>query len=61
MMGSLFLRSYERSERVFDAMTARGFDGEVLALSRPSMALRDRLALVSFTALLLLVEAWARL
>ncbi len=27
MVGSLFLRSYERSERIYDAMQARGFDG----------------------------------
>jgi cobalt/nickel transport system permease protein len=28
MVGALFLRSYERSERVYAAMQARGFDGE---------------------------------
>ncbi len=28
MVGSLFLRSYERSERVYAAMQARGFEGE---------------------------------
>jgi cobalt/nickel transport system permease protein len=28
MVGSLFLRSYERSERVYAAMQARGYDGE---------------------------------
>ncbi|MGQ0606920.1 MAG: cobalt ECF transporter T component CbiQ [Chloroflexota bacterium] len=27
MVGSLFLRSYERSERIYGAMQARGFDG----------------------------------
>jgi cobalt/nickel transport system permease protein len=27
MVGSLFLRSYERSERIYDAMLARGFEG----------------------------------
>ena len=35
MVGSLFLRSYERSERVFDAMTARGYDGELRGARRP--------------------------
>ena len=28
MVGSLFLRTYERSERVYAAMQARGYDGE---------------------------------
>jgi cobalt/nickel transport system permease protein len=27
MVGSLFLRSYERSERIYDAMVSRGFEG----------------------------------
>jgi len=38
MVGSLFLRSYERSERVYAAMLARGFQGQLLheELARPS-------------------------
>ena len=32
MVGSLFLRSYERSERIHAAMTARGFTGEIRQL-----------------------------
>ena len=42
MAGSLFLRTYERSERIYMAMLARGFDGEmreqkVLALRTSSL------------------------
>ncbi len=36
MVGSLFLRSYERSERVYGAMQARGYDGEPRFLWNPS-------------------------
>jgi cobalt/nickel transport system permease protein len=36
MVGSLFLRSYERSERVYAAMQARGYDGEPRFLGNPS-------------------------
>ncbi len=36
MVGSLFLRSYERSERVYAAMQARGYDGEPRFLWNPS-------------------------
>lgn len=36
MVGSLFLRSYERSERVYAAMQARGFDGELRYLPSPA-------------------------
>jgi len=32
MIGTLFLRSYERGERVYQAMLARGFDGEIRTL-----------------------------
>jgi cobalt/nickel transport system permease protein len=35
MVGSLFLRSYERSERVYAAMQARGYDGEPRFLWTP--------------------------
>ena len=38
MVGSLFVRSYERSERVYAAMLARGFTGALpcFAMVRPS-------------------------
>ena len=32
MIGTLFIRSYERGERVYAAMTARGFDGKTRTL-----------------------------
>jgi len=34
MIGTLFIRSYERAERVYGAMVARGFDGQVRTLSQ---------------------------
>jgi cobalt/nickel transport system permease protein len=41
MAGSLFIRSYERSERIYDAMVARGYDGDVRALGLPAMGRFD--------------------
>jgi cobalt/nickel transport system permease protein len=35
MAGSLFLRSFERADRVYAAMAARGYDGEVRAFPLP--------------------------
>lgn len=32
MIGTLFLRTYERSERIYQAMLARGYDGQVRTL-----------------------------
>jgi cobalt/nickel transport system permease protein len=39
MAGSLFLRSFERSDRIYAAMAARGYDGEVRAFPLPSVSL----------------------
>jgi cobalt/nickel transport system permease protein len=46
MVGSLFLRSYERSERVYAAMQARGFDGEMRYLPSPAPSMRALTVLV---------------
>lgn len=37
MAGSLFLRGFERSDRIYMAMLARGYDGEVRALPTPAL------------------------
>ena len=37
MIGNLFLRSYERSERVYQAMVARGYRGEIRQLTPPPL------------------------
>jgi cobalt/nickel transport system permease protein len=44
MVGSLFLRSYERSERVYAAMQARGFDGEFRTMAGRPLAAADWIA-----------------
>jgi cobalt/nickel transport system permease protein len=41
MIGSLFIRSYERSERIYAAMLSRGFAGEVRTLTRFTWQARD--------------------
>jgi cobalt/nickel transport system permease protein len=41
MAGQLFLRSYERSERIYSAMQARGFAGEFLTLNPHVMRRHD--------------------
>lgn len=35
MAGNLFLRSFERADRIYAAMASRGYDGEVRAFPRP--------------------------
>jgi len=62
MVGSLFLRSLERSERIYSAMVARGYNGEVRLL-RPSVLMaRDVLialpVALSLVAIQLIVRLW---
>lgn len=52
MAGSLFLRAFERSDRIYVAMLSRGYDGEVRALPLPSLAGGSLLALAGGLALL---------
>jgi cobalt/nickel transport system permease protein len=58
MAGTLFLRGYERSERIYDAMLARGYDGTIRSFPLRPVPSRQRLlllfALLAFLALLLL-------
>jgi cobalt/nickel transport system permease protein len=41
MVGSLFIRALERSERVHAAMIARGYNGEMLTFNKHVMSLSD--------------------
>ena len=51
MTGTLFIRSYERGERVYTAMLARGYDGQSRTLRHLSFGLPDLLFGMGFGAL----------
>jgi len=53
MAGQLFLRSYERSERIYNAMVSRGYSGHIRTLNPHELNRRDWQML--FLALLLIV------
>lgn len=57
MIGSLFLRSYERSERIYSAMLSRGFDGTIRTMGAEKLRLSDLMISVTFIAYLLAVVA----
>ncbi len=57
MIGHLFLRSYERGERVYAAMTSRGYEGDVKTLDLQRVHAID----IAFASLLLAVALAARL
>jgi cobalt/nickel transport system permease protein len=56
MVGQLFLRSYDRSERVYQAMLARGFDGRFLAANPHQMRAHDWWALAGTVVALALIH-----
>ncbi len=65
MIGTLFIRSYERSERVYSAMSARGYDGQTRTLDELIMKTKDTLTLtlllaatLSILAVNFLVRVW---
>ena len=60
MVGSLFLRTYERSERVYAAMQARGYDGEPRFLWRRAWRTTEVVLVVGLVAYLAGVELYAR-
>jgi cobalt/nickel transport system permease protein len=57
MVGSLFIRSYERSERIYNAMVARGYAGEIRTLTEPSLRAADLGMGVLFVLILAGIQA----
>lgn len=56
MAGSLFLRGLERSERIYAAMLARGYDGEARAWPSPPLSRSACLLLAAFLMILALLS-----
>ncbi|MBN2305675.1 MAG: cobalt ECF transporter T component CbiQ [Anaerolineae bacterium] len=61
LVGNLFLRSYERSERVYAAMLARGYRGELRSLDPPPLTGRAVLSGAGVIAALVVIELAALL
>jgi len=61
LIGSLFIRSYERSERIYAAMLDRGYAGEIRSLTRLTWQRRDSWAALAWGLALLGVALVARL
>jgi cobalt/nickel transport system permease protein len=55
MIGTLFLRTYERSERIYGAMLARGYSGEIRTLGNRVLTGRERALVAGSLVVLTLV------
>lgn len=62
MAGQLFTRSYERSDRIYQAMLSRGYTGHIRTLNPHQMERRDWLLLGGFLGLLFVIQmvGWIR-
>jgi cobalt/nickel transport system permease protein len=61
MVGQLFVRSYERSDRIYNAMLARGYKGEFLTIMPHEMARRDWLVGAIAIVVLLVLQIIGRI
>jgi cobalt/nickel transport system permease protein len=61
MAGQLFLRSYERSDRVYNAMLARGYDGHLRTIYPHELRRADYLATALALLVLFLIQMIGRL
>jgi cobalt/nickel transport system permease protein len=61
MAGQLFLRSYERSDRIYNAMLARGYNGTLLTLNPHTMQRKDWAVLLITLLLLASLQLLARI
>jgi cobalt/nickel transport system permease protein len=60
MAGQLFLRSYERSERVYNAMLARGYQGQLMTLNPHKMRSSDWVIGITGLVVLMLLQIAGR-
>jgi cobalt/nickel transport system permease protein len=58
LIGTLLLRSMDRAERVYRAMVARGFDGEIRVLQRSSFRWTDSVFICGWLAFFIAARVW---
>lgn len=61
MVGQLFLRSYERSDRIYNAMLARGYTGQLRTLYSHVMQRKDWFFLLTACLLVALLQLISRI
>jgi cobalt/nickel transport system permease protein len=61
MAGQLFLRSYERSDRIYNAMLSRGYTGHLYTLNAHEMKPRDYFMTAFAIAIIFIIQVIGRL
>ena len=60
MVGQLFLRSYERSDRIYNAMQARGYSGQIRTLASHDLHKKDWFFMLVVILVVILLQIIAR-
>lgn len=58
LVGHLFLRSLARAERIYQAMVARGFSGEIKTIRKTSFQPADWIFLIAWTVFFAVARIW---
>lgn len=58
LVGQLLLRSMDRADRVYRAMVARGFDGEIRLMEKPPLRWQDALFATASLAFMAAARIW---
>lgn len=59
IIGLLFIRAYERGERVYQSMVARGFDGEIITMNKTKFSSRDIYFFMIFMGSIIVIKLWS--
>jgi len=55
MVGNLFLRAFDRADRIYAAMLSRGYDGETRTLPMPALHASEWIVLLAGLSVLVLL------
>jgi len=59
IIGLLFIRAYERGERVYQSMSARGFDGNIITMNELKYKNFDIFFYIIFTGIIVTIKFWS--
>ena len=59
IIGLLFIRAYERGERVYQSMSARGFEGNIITMNKLEYTITDVYFYIIFIVIIMTIKIWS--
>ena len=59
IIGLLFIRAFERGERVYQSMSARGFNGNIITMNELYYSKSDYLFYITFLSAIIFIKIWS--